>query len=56
MSKQHSKSLGKVATRQARTLELEFTLAPRNRSGQGGGGGNREGGSGGDQRGGRNRL
>lgn len=27
----HSKSIGKLATKQARTLEVEFTLAPRNR-------------------------
>lgn len=27
----HGKSIGKLATKQARTLEVEFTLAPRNR-------------------------
>lgn len=37
----HGRSLGKVATKQARTLEFEFTLAPRNRNNnnQNGGGG-----------------
>lgn len=30
----HSKSIGKLATKQARTLEVEFTLAPRNRTGE----------------------
>jgi E3 ubiquitin-protein ligase ZNF598 len=32
----HGRALGKAATKQARTLELEFTLAPRPR-GSGGG-------------------
>lgn len=31
----HSKSLGKVATKQLKTLEFEFTLAPRSRNAQG---------------------
>lgn len=47
-AKQHSASMGKLAAKQARTLELEFSLVPRNRAGNGPGGG-----SGGDhQRGG----
>lgn len=29
---EHGKSLGKVATKQARTLEVEFTLKPRPRT------------------------
>jgi hypothetical protein len=28
----HSRTLGKAGTKQARTLELEFTLAPRPRA------------------------
>lgn len=32
----HSKLLGKVATKQLKTLEFEFTLAPRSRNAQGG--------------------
>lgn len=30
----HGKGLGKVASKQARTLEFEFTLPPRNRQGE----------------------
>lgn len=37
----HSKSIGKLATKQARTLEVEFTLAPRNRTGESSRGSNR---------------
>lgn len=37
----HSKSIGKLATKQARTLEVEFTLAPRNRAGESSRGSNR---------------
>ncbi|KAJ6644453.1 E3 ubiquitin-protein ligase [Pseudolycoriella hygida] len=37
----HGKSLGKLATKQARTLEVEFTLAPRNRVGESSRGPNR---------------
>lgn len=44
-AKQHSSSLGKMAAKQARTLELEFSLVPRNRAGNGPGGGNGSGGA-----------
>lgn len=39
-AKTHSSTLGKMAQKQARTLELEFSLVPRNRAGNGPGGGN----------------
>ncbi|GLH02957.1 E3 ubiquitin-protein ligase ZNF598 [Gryllus bimaculatus] len=35
----HGRTMGKAAAKQARTLELEFTLAPRPRPERGGGGG-----------------
>lgn len=38
-AKQHSSGMGKMAAKQARTLELEFSLVPRNRAGNGPGGG-----------------
>lgn len=44
-AKQHSASMGKMAAKQARTLELEFSLVPRNRAGNGPGGGNGRGNS-----------
>lgn len=38
-AKHHSATMGKFAAKQARTLELEFSLVPRNRAGNGPGGG-----------------
>ncbi|PSN32860.1 hypothetical protein C0J52_10305 [Blattella germanica] len=46
----HGRSIGKAATKQARTLELEFTLAPRPRDRVDGMRGGRRGGGGGRQR------
>ncbi|XP_067005745.2 E3 ubiquitin-protein ligase ZNF598 isoform X2 [Anabrus simplex] len=40
----HGRSMGKAAAKQARTLELEFTLAPRPRDGRDGARGGRRGG------------